>query len=330
MVLSTFIRLPGLAALACAALALGAVPAHADYPDQPIRIVVPYPAGGSVDALARMMGQKMGDSVKQTFIVENRPGAGSNIGANYVAHAKPDGYTLLLGTSAALAVNISLYPTMTYDPAKDFRPIVLGAKLPSFVLVSSQQQQTKTMQELNAFLKKNDGEGTFYASSGAGTPSHLGAELYKRALGLKSVHVPYKGGAPALADMAANRANFMVAIVPESLALIQEGMLRPLAVTSDKRLAAYPDLPTVAESGVPGYEVQAWYALVAPAGTPDAVVAKLNQAYNDMLKDPQMQEKLKAMGFIPGGGTPQELSALMASETVKWRQVIKDANIKVE
>jgi len=329
MFLTKFVRLHVAAAALTGAVAGFAAPASAaDYPEQPVRIVVPFPAGGSVDALARVMGQKMGDLLKQPFIVENRPGAGSNIGAGFVAHAKADGYTLLLGTSAALAVNTSLYGKLNYDPIKDFKPVVLGAKLPSFVLVSA-KQDVKTLKELNDSLKKQ-GDGAFYASSGNGTPSHLAAELYKRDLGLKAVHVPYKGGAPALTDMVANRANFMVAIVPESAPMVQQGQLRALAVTSKERLSGYPDLPTVAESGVPGYEVEAWYALVAPAGTPDAVVATLNKAFNEALKDQQVADKLKTMGFQIAGGSSKELGDLMASEKAKWRKVIQEANIKVD
>lgn len=318
--------------MAVAVLTIAAVvctaPAAAGYPEQPVRIVVPYPAGGSVDAMARIMGEKMGELLKQTFIVENRAGAGSNIGASYVANSPADGYTLLLGTSAALAVNTSLYKDLNYDPAKDFKPIVLGAKLPSFVLVSA-KQNVKTLDELNASLKKK-GESAFYATSGNGTPSHLGAELYKRELGLKTVHVPYKGGAPALTDMVANRADFMIAIVPESTPMVQQGQLRALAVTSKERLPSFPDLPTVAESGLPGYEIEAWYALVAPAGTPDEVISKLNKAFNDALADKAVANKLETMGFRIAGGTPEELGKWMASEKAKWKKVIVDANIKVD
>lgn len=315
-------------ALALATALTCTAPAFAAYPDHAVRIVVPYAAGGSVDTMARIVGDKMGELLKQPFIVENKAGGGSNIGAAYVANSKPDGYTLLLGTSAALAVNTSLYDKLSFDPLTDFSPIAIGAKLPSVVLVSA-KRDINTLGELNASLKK-EGEAAFYASSGNGTPAHLGTELYKHELGLKTVHVPYKGGAPALADMVANRANFMIAILPEAAPFVTQGQLRALAVTSKERLPAFPDLPTVAESGLPGYEIEAWYALVAPAGTPENVIAILNKAFNEALKDDAVANRLKTMGFTIAGGTPQALSAHMQSEKVKWKKVVELANITAD
>jgi tripartite-type tricarboxylate transporter receptor subunit TctC len=318
----------GAAAVAAAALSFSA-PAAADFPDRPVRIVVPYAPGGSVDSMARIVGDKMSTLLKQPFIIENRAGGGSNIGAFAVASAAPDGYTVLLGTSAALATNTSLYSKLNYDPIKDFQPIALGAKLPSMVLVSS-QRDIKSIDELNAELKK-EGDAAFYASSGNGTPAHLGTELYKHEVGgLKTVHVPYKGGAPALADMVANRATFMIAILPEAAPFVKQGQLRALAVTTKERLPEWPDLPTVAESGIPGYEIEAWYALVAPAGTPADAVATLNKAFNEALQDPTVSTRLKNMGFVIAGGTPEELGAHMKSEKEKWKKVIDLANIKAD
>lgn len=313
-----------LTAAACAFV----TPAMADYPDKPVRIIVPYAAGGSVDTMARVLGEKMSALLKQSFIVENKAGGGSNIGAGYVASASPDGYTLLLGTSAALAVNTSLYDKLSYDPIVDFAPISLGAKLPSMVLVSAKRNE-KTLGELNAVLKK-EGEAAFYASSGNGTPAHLGTELYKHELGLKTVHVPYKGGAPALMDMVANRATFMIAILPEAAPFVAQGQLRALAVTTNERLPAYPDLPTVSESGIPNYEIEAWYALVAPADTPENVIATLNKAFNDALQDKAVIARLENMGFVIVGSTPQELSAHMKKEKSKWKKVIDLANIRAD
>lgn len=303
-------------------------PAMADYPDKPVRLIVPYAAGGSVDTMARVLGEKMGELLKQSFIVENKAGGGSNIGAGFVANASPDGYTLLLGTSAALAVNTSLYDKLSYDPIADFSPISLGAKLPSMVLVSAKREE-KTLNELNAVLKA-EGEAAFYASSGNGTPAHLGTELYKHELGLKTVHVPYKGGAPALMDMVANRATFMIAILPEAASFVKQGQLRALAVTTKERLPAYPDLPTVSESGLPGYEIEAWYALVAPAGTPENIIATLNKAFNAALQDKSVAARLENMGFVVVGSTPEELSAHMKNEKEKWKKVIDQANIKAD
>lgn len=314
-----------------ATLALGtclpyaAAQASGTYPAYPIKIEVPFSAGGAADVSARLLGSKVSEILGQPVIVEDRPGAGSNIGANFVSKAKPDGYTLLLGTSAALAVNISLYKNLPFNPAKDFTPIITTTLLPSIVVVSK-DSKIQTIAQLNAHLKE-PGVKAFYASSGIGTPSHLGTELYLRTIGGHADHVPYNGGAPALADMVANRADFFIDVVPEAMPLVQGGQLRALAVTTPRRLAYLPNLPTLAESGVPGYELTAWYAIVAPAKTPPAIVAKLNAAFNQALKDPAIVAKLHVLGFDPAGGTPDDLAKLMASETTKWAAVIKSAHI---
>jgi tripartite-type tricarboxylate transporter receptor subunit TctC len=308
------------------------VPAGADaaqaYPAKPIRLIVPYPAGGSTDVLARMMGQKVGETLGQTVIVENRPGASGNIGAALVAKSEPDGYTLFLGTSTALSVNQSLYKDLPYDPQKDFAPIVLATMLPSLV-VTNDKVPAKTMQDLTEWLK-GPGRSANYASAGAGTPSHLGGELYKRLTGTTAGHVPYKGGAPALTELVGGQTAYMFAILPESMPLVKSGQLRALAVTTAQRLAAYPDIPTVAESGVPGYELIGWYGFLAPAGTPSATVDTLNRAFNKALDDPETRKKLVDLGFEVAGGPPQRLADLMRSESVKWKKVIDEASIKVE
>lgn len=314
------------------ALAIACAPAHASdaapYPQQPIKIVVPFPAGGAVDVSARLLGKNMAEILGQPIIVENRPGAGSNIGANYVAMAKPDGYTMLLGTSAALAVNPSLYKDLSFDPAKDFKPVALTTTLPNIVVVHK-DRHINSMRELNESLKQR-GDNAFYASAGNGTPTHLGVELYKQTIGSRAVHVAYKGGAPALADMSANRADFMFAVAPEALPLIQNGQLKALAVTTKDRLPSMPDVPTVAESGVPGFELMTWYAAVVPAGTPDAIVEKLNAAINASLQDKETAQRLRELGFQLAGGTPKQLADLMASEAGKWAAVIREADIKID
>lgn len=325
-------RLPQLiaavAALGIVAPAMGAE-AVADFPSKPVRIVVPFPAGGSTDLLARALGEKIGAQLGQPVLVENRPGASGNIGATYVVKSPADGYTLFLGTSAALAVNPSLQKNIPYSPEKDFKPVVLATLLPSVVVVGA-NVPVKTMQELPAYLTSR-GEQASYASAGNGTPAHLGGELYKKMAGLpKIVHVPYKGGAPAIADLIGGQTTMMVAIAPEAMPFVKDGKLRALAVTTANRLPQFPDLPTVAESGVSGYELIAWYGFVAPAATPIPIVNKLNAAFNDALHDPGVRARLTGMGFEIAGGPPSDLEKKMRSESVKWAKVIKEAGITMD
>ncbi|MFC4277360.1 Bug family tripartite tricarboxylate transporter substrate binding protein [Achromobacter aloeverae] len=305
-----------------------AVSAQAAYPDQPIRIIVPYPAGGSTDLTARLLGQKVGEQLGQTVIVENRPGAGSNIGTGYVVKSKPDGYTLILATSTALAVNPSLYSNLPFDPRKDLTPIIMTSTMPNVIVVGN-GSKAHTLKELNAILKGPGGPFSF-ASAGSGTPSHLGGELYKRALGLPLVHVPYKGGAPALTDLIGGQTTFMIAVMPEAMPLVKDGKLRALAVTTRNRLPGYPDLPTVAEDAIPGYELVAWYGILAPAGTPPAIVGTLNKAFDKALKDPDVVSKMRDMGFDITGGAPDVLARRMETETPIWRDVIQKTGIKMD
>ncbi|MBO9357844.1 tripartite tricarboxylate transporter substrate binding protein [Bordetella petrii] len=316
----------------CGALALAALAAaptaSAAYPDQPIRIVVPYAAGGSTDLVARMLGESVGQQLGQSVIVENRPGAASNIGTGYVAKAAPDGYTLVLATSTALATNPSLYKNLSFDPQKDFEPIILTSTLPNIVVVN-QKLPVRDLAGLNAYLKGPGGPYS-YASAGAGSPSHLGGELYKRSLGVDLIHVPYKGGAPALTDLVGEQTTFMIAVVPEAMPLVHDGRLRALAVTTKQRLAAYPDLPTVAESGMPGYELIAWYGLLAPAGTPAPIIDTLNKAFNKALQDPAIAKKMQDMGFVIDGGPPSVLAERIRTETAKLKEIIDQAGIKMD
>jgi tripartite-type tricarboxylate transporter receptor subunit TctC len=296
------------------------------YPTKAVTIVVPYPPGGSTDALGRLLGEKIGAELGQPVIVENKAGASGNIGAVAVKNAAADGYTLFLGTSTALSVNQSLYPDLPYNPQKDFEPIVLASFLPSIVAVPS-GLPVKTLPELTAYIKKQGGTVN-YASSSNGTPSHLGAELYKRMANVEAAHIPYKGGAPALVDLVAGRTSYMFAILPESMPMVKSGQLRALAVTTAERLPAYPDIPTVAES-IPGYELLGWYGFLAPAGTPKPIIKKLNQAFNKALQDRVTRERLSMMGFEIAGGTPERLGDMMRSESVKWKKVINEAGIKL-
>jgi tripartite-type tricarboxylate transporter receptor subunit TctC len=301
----------------------------AGFPNKTIKIVVPYPPGGSTDALARILGQKVQERLGQTVIVENKAGASGNIGAQYAARSPADGYTLFLGTSTALAVNPHLYKSsLRYDPQKDFAPVILATTLPSLVVVNP-AVPVKSMRELNDYLK-NRPEPATYASAGNGTPAHLGVEVYKKTMGIKLEHIPYKGGAPALTDLVGGQTTLMFAILPESMPLVKDGKLRALAVTTAKRSALLPDLPTVAESGVPDYELVGWYGFLAPAGTPKDILAKLNKAFNTALQEKDVSEKLSGMGFEVAGGPPERLSELMRSDSKKWGKVVADANVKVD
>lgn len=330
---SVFNSLTGLCSLLLFSLTVYAQSDLADrshnFPVKPIRLIVPYSAGGSTDILARTLGQHVGDTLGQTVIIENKPGAGSNIGATYVAKSAADGYTLLLGTSTALSANASLYKTLAFDPQKDFAPVILATMLPSVLLVPP-SLKVHTTQELTAYLK-NAKPPASYASAGSGTPSHLGVELYKRILGLEVTHIPYKGGAPALMDMIGGQQTaFMIAILPDAAQMIQNGQLRPLAVTTVKRLATHPSWPTMAETGVDNFELIGWFAIVAPANTPAAIIAKLNTAFNRALQDVSVQSKLKALGFEIEGGSTEKLGALIRSESIKWKKVIDEAGITVD
>jgi len=314
--------------VACGTLHAQQQDAAADYPQRPIRIVVPFAAGGATDVLARMLGQKISPRLGQPVIVENKPGAASNLGARFAAKAAPDGYTLFLGTSTGLAVNPHLYPNLGFDPHKDFAPLILATTLPMLVVVNN-AVPAKTLGEFNAYAKTHTGK-VAYASNGAGTPPHLGAELYARAAGIQMTHVPYRGGAPALTDLAGGQTSVMFAVLPDALPLVKDGRIRALAVTTNQRAGLVLDLPTVAEAGMPGFELSAWYGFLAPAGTPKPVLAKLHKALAEALQDPEVRDKLQAMGYVVEGGAPERLSDLMRSESKKWGEVIRAANIKAD
>jgi tripartite-type tricarboxylate transporter receptor subunit TctC len=328
------VRMPG--ALLIAALMLSTMPvgnaqttnAAAGYPNKIIKIVVPYPPGGSTDLLGRMLGQKIQERLGQTVLIENRAGASGSIGASYVATSPPDGYTLFLGTSTALAVNPHLNRSLPYDPQRDFTPVILASIWPSLVVVNN-TVPVRSMKELNDYLKSRPGKES-YASAGNGTPAHLGAEMYKKLMGIEMTHIPYKGGAPALTDLMSGQTTMMFAIWPDAMPFVKAGKLKALAVTTAQRSPLEPDLPTVAESGVPGYELLGWVAFMAPAGTPREIVAKLNKAFNEALQEKDVGEKLTGLGFEVGGGTPERLGELIRSESKTWQQVIRDANIKVD
>lgn len=315
----------------CAALLIApTLTLAADYPDKPVRLIVPYPPGGASDTVARFLGQQLSARLNQPFIVENKPGATEQIAAGYVAKSPADGYTILLASTAGLSVNPTLYKgKLPYAPEQDFSPIALVVTLPSIVMVNP-SLPVKTFDELTAYIKSSPTHLT-YASSGAGNPSHLGMELYKRSAGVDVTHVPYKGGAPAMQDLMSGQVAMMMAIGPESLPMAKAGKMRALAITTAKRSAAYPGLPTVSESsGYSSFELLHWFALVAPAKTPAPIVARLNQEINKILNQKENREKLIGLGMEIDGGTPQRLADTIKKDRLKWEKVIADASIQID
>ena len=313
------------------AFVLGILPADAlaqSYPSRPVRLVVPFPAGGTTDILARAMAEKLSGALGQQFVVDNRPGAGGNIGSDIVAKSQADGYTLLMGTVGTHAINPSLYPKMPYDHVKDFVPVVLVAGVPN-VLVVNPTVPAKTVAELIALAKEKLGTINF-ASSGNGTSIHLSGELFKLLAGVQIAHVPYKGSAPALTDLIGGQVQIMFDNLPSALPHIKGGKLRALAVTSSKRAPALPDLPTIAESGVAGFEASSWFGILAPAATPRDIVQRINAEANKALHAPDMREKLLAQGAEAVGNSPEFFADTIRTETVKWAKVVKDSGARVD
>ncbi|MBB2752218.1 UNVERIFIED_ORG: tripartite-type tricarboxylate transporter receptor subunit TctC [Rhizobium aethiopicum] len=311
-----------------AAFATGASAAAADFPDHAITMVVPFAAGGSTDVVARIVAQKMSEDLGQQVIVQNVAGAGGNLGAGNVARAEPDGYTILMGTVATHALNPLILKSTPYDPEKDFAPVSLLVVVPN-VLVVNPELPAKTVQELIALLKAEPDKYS-YASSGNGTPLHLSGELFKSMAGVSMQHIPYKGAGPALNDVIGNQVPIMFDNLPSSSSHIKAGTLRALAVTTAARAPSFPDVPTVAESGIPGYETYTWNALFAPAKTPNEVVMRLNASANKALKDPAVAERMKEFSATIVGSTPDELAAHVKAELAKWGPVVKGANIQME
>ncbi|WP_454851486.1 Bug family tripartite tricarboxylate transporter substrate binding protein [Rhizobium binxianense] len=316
----------GLGLFATAAVSPAAV--AQGFPDRPITMVVPFAAGGSTDVVARIIAQKMSEDLGQQVIVQNVAGAGGNLGADNVARADPDGYTILMGTVATHALNPLILKSTPYDPEKDFSPVSLLVVVPN-VLVVNPELPAKNVQELVALLKAEPDKYS-YASSGNGTPLHLSGELFKSMAGVSMQHIPYKGAGPALNDVIGNQVPIMFDNLPSSSSHIKAGTLRALAVTTAKRAPSFPDLPTVAESGIPGYETYTWNALFAPANTPNDVVMRLNASANKALTDPAVIERMKEFSATIVGSTPEELGAHVKAELAKWGPVVKGANIQME
>ncbi len=318
----------GVAIVAVLGVAGGALAQAPAYPSKPIRLVVPFPPGGATDILAREVAQKLTEAWGQSVVVDNRPGAGGNIGAELVARAAPDGYTLLMGTVGTHAINASLYAKLPYDHVKDFAPVILVAGVPN-VLVVNPALPVNTVAELIAYAKANPGKLNF-ASSGNGTSIHLSGELFKVMAGVQMTHVPYKGSAPAVADLISGQVQLMFDNLPPSLPQIKAGKLRALAVTSATRAPALPDVPTIAEAGLPGFEASSWFGVLAPAGTPPAIVARLNAEIAKWLASPEAREKLSKQGANAAGGSPEDFAKHIAAETTKWAKVVKDSGAKVD
>ena len=318
-----------IAVAAVAAIAIGGTtPAAAAYPDHAVTIVVPFPPGGTTDILARVVGDALGRRIGQAVIVENRPGAGGNIGALRVAKAAPDGYTLVMGTVGTHAINMSLYRDPGYDATKDFAPITRVANVPN-VLVVPAAAPYKDVGQLIAYAKAHPNELTF-ASSGNGTSIHLAGELFKKMTGVDMRHIPFKGSAPAITSLLGEQTNMMFDNLPSSFAQIKAGKLRALAVTSLTRAPTLPDVPTIAESGLPGFEATSWFGLLAPAGTPAATIKQLNAQIVAVLADPVVKAKLDEQGAEAHPETPEAFARWIRDETAKWSKTVKDSGATVD
>ena len=330
MTFSRRIALLGACTLAAAGLLPAAAMAQPDanWPSKPIKWVVPFPPGGAMDVIARTLGEKAGRTLGQPFVIEIRPGAGGNIGADAVAKSPADGYTIMI-TSIGMATNKALYPRLSYDPVKDFAPISLLAIVPNVLVVNTAKTTDKSVADVIAHAKRDPGKLT-YASAGNGTSIHLAGEVFASMAGLNLLHVPYKGSGPAVTDMLGGQVDLMFDSITSARPHILSGKLRALGVTSAKRSATLPDVPTIAEAGVPGYEVSPWFAVFAPAGTPAAIVNKINAALIDAMKQPDTVAKFETIGAEPIGTTPQQLATHLDKELARWGALIKERNIRMD
>jgi tripartite-type tricarboxylate transporter receptor subunit TctC len=298
------------------------------YPTKPIRLVVPFPPGGSLDVVARAIGQKLTEAWGQPVVIDNRPGAGGNIGADLVAKSAPDGYTILEGALSTHAVNVSLYSKMPYDPVRDFAPITLVAITPN-VLVLNPSFPANSVPELIAYAKAHPG-GLSFGSGSNGSAGHLAGELFKTETGVDMVHIPYKGGAPALQALLAGDTQLMFDNLANSTPQLKAGKLKALAVTTAKRSALAPELPTLAETGLPGFDIYTWWGFMAPAGTPKEIIAKWNAEVTRILATPEMKAFFAQQGAEPAPTTPEQFAALIRSEIPKYAKIVKDSGAKVD
>ncbi|CAN1505489.1 PBP2_Bug27 domain containing protein [Burkholderiaceae bacterium] len=315
------------------ALALNSMPSMANssvsnYPDRAITWVVPFPPGGAMDAIARVLSRTMSQDLGQNIVVENKPGAGGNIGASYVAKAKPDGYTIMI-VANGMAVNPALYRNMSYSPIKDFQPISLLAAVPNILVTQASRSDVNSLNDVIRQVKEKPGKYS-YASAGVGTSIHLAAALFTYTGKLDMLHVPYKGSGPAVTDLMSGQVDYMFDSITSAKPHIESGKLKALAVTTPKRSSTLPNLPTVAESGMTGYELTPWFATFAPAGTPSGIIDKLNGAMIKAMNTEQVKKTFAAIGAEYIGSTPQELASYLAQETEKWKKIISETGISVD
>ena len=314
-------------------LAAPTLQAQSAWPSKPVRIVVPFAPGGTTDILARAMAPELSRAFGQSFIVENRAGAGGNVGAEAVARSSADGYTLLMGTVGTHGINKSLYAKLPYEPQKDFAPITLVAGVPNVMVMNADKARAlgiNTVADFIKYAKVNPGKLSM-ASSGNGTSIHLAGELFKSRTGIFMTHIPYRGSGPALLDLVAGNTDVMFDNLPSALPQIKAGKLKAFAVTSAERSAAVPELPTIAEAaGLKGFDASSWFGLLAPAGTPADIITRIQQETAKALASPAVKEKLLAQGAIPGGNTPQEFARMIDAEHIKWAGVVKASGAKVD
>ena len=312
-----------------AILAYAAAPAYAQaWPARTIRIIVPFPPGGGNDVVGRLIAQKLSERIGQQVVVENRAGANGIVGLQALMQAAPDGYTLGVGAAGPMAVNPALYDKLPYEPLRDFAPVANVANFP-LLLVTHPSVAAKTTRDLVALAKAKPGT-LHYSSPGNGNSGHLAGELFNTLAGVKTVHVPYKGQGPAITDLIAGQVQMLYSSIPSVLPHVRQGQLTAIAVGSATRLASLPDIPTIAESGVPGYEAYSWAGILAPAGTPKDIVARLSREIADILKQKEVSERLLSQGAIPVGDSPEQFSAYIKTEMEKWGAVVRAANIKVD
>ena len=306
-----------------------ALPALADeWPNKPIRWVVPFPPGGGVDATARALGEKASKVLGQPFIIDNRPGAGGNIGASLVAKSPADGYTLMI-TSIGMVANKSLYPRLDYDPAKDFAPVSLLVVVPNVLVTNATQPNIKSVGDVIAAAKARPGKLS-YASAGTGSSIHLAGAMFMSQARIEMLHVPYKGSGPAITDLIGGQVNYMFDSITSAKPHIDSGKLRALAVTTAKRSSVLPGVPTIAETGLPGYEVSPWFAVFVPAGTPKSITNRLNAVLDDAMNDPDVQKRLHTIGAERVGSTPEELDAHLKTERARWEKLIAENKLSAE
>jgi tripartite-type tricarboxylate transporter receptor subunit TctC len=311
----------------CVAAPPAIVLAQAQYPTKPVRLIVPFPPGGGSDTLARILSPKLAEVLGQQLVIDNRPGGGTNIGAEIAAKSQPDGHTLLMG-NVSHAINVTLYAKLNYDLVKDFAPVSLMASTPN-ILVVHPSVQAKSVKELVALARAQPGK-LDYASSGSGSSAHLAAELFSSMAGVKMNHVPYKGGGPAVIALVGGQCQVGFATTPSVIQHVKSGKMRGLAVTSAQRSSSTPDLPTVSEAGVPGYEAGTWYGLLVPAGTPKGIVTRLHAESVKLLQLSDVRDRLDAAGFDPIGNSPAEFATHIRGEIAKWKKVVQAAGVRAD